>query len=908
MWIGAPGEPIPTGVAIRITNLQNGEPVAGATVTWESFGPNGVVVHASAHSDAKGLATAVWQLGTSAGEQQLLVSVRSGQRTGEIKLRALAVPHVVAQLRISVDSLTVVRLGDSLPISVTAVDPYGNVFAPPAPRLSSSDSTVGTAAGSVFVAGPRRGATELEIVSDYVRARIPLRVVQHVAAIIPQTNALSFTSLGAELPIRYAVLDDRGRLVADTTAALSVADTTVAQLSDTLVRALKTGSTELRYTVGTATTTIPVAVQQRIASLRLQPDSIRFDALRDTATFQPVAVDSLGFPIPNPDLVYELSDGQVVTLAGASLLEAAGPGVSLLTLRDPVTSVSVMMPIVVQQRVASIDLAPVTFDALGDTILVPAVARDRLGYRVQDAALIYAMSDTVVAGVFGDRLYSRGEGVVTLTAQDPITGTLTTANVVVAQLVTSVVLDVSDAWFDALGDTVSVGFTARDRLGAIVASAAVTYMSSDTTVVRVSGDGSVESQWNGSAVVRVTSSDGPYADVRVVVAQIARTMTAVQRYDRGIVTLPVGSLVPVECQAYDSNGYAVPDAPVLESTSHGTVTGGTCNDLRVARSGYDTLVLATGSARATLPLIIAASPVASSRLGDIVVTDRPIVGPWAPSIHRSPSGDLEVYSSSYVMDSSVGYTRANLHRLKWLGGNSFAYDSVAISHADSICDPQGQGIENMTIMPKSEGPGWRMLYAAGSFECYGWQVFSAVSTDGRTWTKEPGVRLANGSTGPTGGRPWPAGEGMQAFQLTNGEWQLIVSTFEHVLPPPANQWAITEWRSTDQLNWTYVGPVLTVRDMPTGWQGSVYSPTIHELAPGLWRMVFTADGRNQPGSRSALWSAVSTDRQHWQIESELLGDATSNLMYSSLDGDQLVFLRRDVGDAWRLAIATIRMP
>jgi hypothetical protein len=467
MWIGAPGEPIPTGVAIRVSNVQNGEPVAGATVTWESFGPNGVVVHASAQSDAKGLATAVWQLGTSAGEQQLLVSVRSGQRTGELKLRALAVPHVVAQLRISVDSLTVVRLGDSLPISVTAVDPYGNVFAPPDPRLSSSDTTVGTVAGSVFLAGPRRGATELEIVSNYVNARIPLRVVQHVAAIVPQTTALRFTSLGAELPIRYAVLDDRGRVVADTTAALSVADTTVAQLSDTLVRASKTGSTELRFAVGTATTTIPVEVQQRIASLRLQPDSIRFDALRDTATFQPVAVDSLGFPVPNPDLVYELSDGQVVTLAGASLLEAAGPGVSLLTLRDPVTSASVMMPIVVQQRVSTIQVAPITFDALGDTLPIAAIAVDRLGSAVIGASLTYSISNPGIATIEPDgRLRSQADGHAVVTVSDLDNGTTGSAEVIVDQVATnlSVAVDypseVVRLW---VGDILPLNCQATDR-------------------------------------------------------------------------------------------------------------------------------------------------------------------------------------------------------------------------------------------------------------------------------------------------------------------------------------------------------------------------------------------------------------------------------------------------------------
>jgi len=137
---------------------------------------------------------------------------------------------------------------------------------------------------------------------------------------------------------------------------------------------------------------------------------------------------------------------------------------------------------------------------------------------------------------------------------------------------------------------------------------------------------------------------------------------------------------------------------------------------------------------------------------------------------------------------------------------------------------------------------------------------------------------------------------------------MIVGTFEHVTPPDVNKWQITEWRSPDQLNWTYVGPVLTTRNMPLGWQGSVYSPTIREIAPGLWRMLFTADGRGTPGSRSAIWSAVSTDKTHWQIEREVIGGSNTNIYYSALLADQVVFIRRDGNGPLLLGIASVKMP
>ena len=373
----------------------------------------------------------------------------------------------------------------------------------------------------------------------------------------------------------------------------------------------------------------------------------------------------------------------------------------------------------------------------------------------------------------------------------------------------------------------------------------------------------------------------------------------------------MGSSVPLACQAFDRNGYVVSGDPTLIGSVSGTVVGTACSSLRVQQSGSDTLTFALGSAVVRVPAVIAAAPSASASLGSTIAADTlpGPAGPWAPSARLNEQGQLEVYYTGWsaVRDSS-GYTRGDLQRLIWLGGNQFRYDTLVVPHDDDICSPQGQGIENMVIMPRSEAPGLRMLYAAGSNRCYGWQVFSAVSGDGRTWTKEPGVRLSNGGTAVLGQPPWPAGEGMSVDQLPDGEWRMIAGTFEHISPPETTKWQITEWRSPDQLQWTYVGPVLTTRDMPEGWQGSVYSPTIREFRPGLWRMLFTADGRGTPGSRSAIWSAVSTDRTHWQVEGEVLGGQGVDLYYSAMVGDLVITVRKGADGRGVLAMATLRTP
>jgi hypothetical protein len=216
------------------------------------------------------------------------------------------------------------------------------------------------------------------------------------------------------------------------------------------------------------------------------------------------------------------------------------------------------------------------------------------------------------------------------------------------------------------------------------------------------------------------------------------------------------------------------------------------------------------------------------------------------------------------------------------------------------------------VVARQDAPGWRMYVSSGQFTCYGWQVFSAVSTDEKNWTLEPGVRLQDGqSSTPDASIPppyWPTGEGMVVDQLPSGGWRMLLGAYEH-LNPYEDKFQIIEWDSPDQLNWTYQGPVLTTRQLPVAGQGSVYSPTIKQVAPGLWRMIFTADSRPQVGWRSTLWSALSTDLQTWQVEGQLLGSNATSLYYSALVGDRLVFIRHDDGD-WRnyIGIATVSMP
>jgi hypothetical protein len=339
LWLGAPGEPIPAGVTVRIRDPQ-GEPLAGAAIRWEPRGRDAQVLGGSAQSSASGLASAVWVLGTDAMErQELHVTARWGRRQRELILRARAIPNVVAQLRVPVDTPAVLRLGDSLPIVVTAVDPFGNTFPAPAPTFVVVDSTIGRIAHASIVAGPKRGRTQLSVTSDRVAIQLPVHVVQYVASVTPEADTLNFTSLGAVQPVRYVLRDDKGGLVDDTIAAATVADTSVARLTPDGIRARKPGVTSLSLVVGTSTATVALRIQQRVASLGFHRDTILIAALRDTTTIQAVARDSLGYLIAEPQINIQVTDAEIATVDFGTVLQAVTPGVTFVTLRDPVTGI-----------------------------------------------------------------------------------------------------------------------------------------------------------------------------------------------------------------------------------------------------------------------------------------------------------------------------------------------------------------------------------------------------------------------------------------------------------------------------------------------------------------------------------------------------------------------------------------
>ncbi len=368
----------------------------------------------------------------------------------------------------------------------------------------------------------------------------------------------------------------------------------------------------------------------------------------------------------------------------------------------------------------------------------------------------------------------------------------------------------------------------------------------------------------------------------------------------------LGAPLGIRCAAVSVDGQPL---PVAVTSRTGAVSGSGCDALTVVRSGHDTLDLRAGPAERRLAIAVAAPAELASDLADRLMIDglpRQPVAWWAPSARLNARNEVELYAAAYRGSAQDSTYRADLYRLVQATPSDplhFRVDGIAMQPDSQPCSLMGSGIENVAIVPRAEGEGFRMFLAAGSFYCYDWQVFSAVSSDARVWSLEPGIRVPNSGL-------WPVGEGMVVRRLpASGEWQMIVGGTPPTVGPFWDGFEIVEWRSTDQLTWWYQGALLTRAEVGLPPGRSLYSPTVREFAPGLYRMVFAEDVDLDSATR--LYTAVSADGEHWRFEGTLLDSTAVRVFYATLVGDRLYSVSVPPGTAdidRYLSAFTVRMP
>jgi adhesin/invasin len=168
---GVVGTALGSPVAFKVVD-QNGAPIEGVDVTLTVTAGSGSLSSTIVTTDANGLASVTWTLGTVAGADSLSASIAA---LPSVSLGATALPDAPASLAVIGGAAQTGAVGATLstPLAVRVMDQYGNAV--PSVTVTWADDANGTfaspttltdatgAATNVYTLGPSAGTEDVSV-------------------------------------------------------------------------------------------------------------------------------------------------------------------------------------------------------------------------------------------------------------------------------------------------------------------------------------------------------------------------------------------------------------------------------------------------------------------------------------------------------------------------------------------------------------------------------------------------------------------------------------------------------------------------------------------------------------------------------------------------------------------------
>ncbi len=294
---------------------QNGQAMAGASVTWASGSAAVGMVSAA------GLVTAVAN-GTA------MITATSGSASGTA---TVTVAQEVSVVTIAPVADTLVA-GDTLRLTAEAADANGHPVAGTEFEWASSDTLVAVVDDAGLVTGFGAGEAEVTATAAGVTGRAALTVMAPApttVAVTPDTVALR--ALGQTAQLAAEVRDQIGRVMEGVGVSWSSADTTIAAVDSAgLVWAVGSGTTAVAAMASEATGEAVVRVMQSAGSVVVSPSADTI-APADTLRLVAEALDENGHPVAGAEFRWTSSDVSVATVDASGLVRGVLEGMATIT-------------------------------------------------------------------------------------------------------------------------------------------------------------------------------------------------------------------------------------------------------------------------------------------------------------------------------------------------------------------------------------------------------------------------------------------------------------------------------------------------------------------------------------------------------------------------------------------------
>lgn len=273
-----------------------------------------------------------------------------------------------------------------------------------------------------------------------------------------------------------------------------------------------------------------------------------------------------------------------------------------------------------EPEVASIEVVPGadTLTALGDTVALTAVAQDAAGNEIPGVTFTWSTSNQSVVAVDGDIAVAVGNGSAAVTASaEGVTGT---AELAVAQRVSTVTVEPASATLTTVGSTQQFTASAVDANGNAVSDAPFVWASEDHTVATVDPDGLATAKGSGEIAITATAQDIPGHATLTVDQQIDHLAFLGQptATTAGVVFDPA-----IQVEVQDADGQRVADAGIAVTLAIGTnPAGGTLTGTKTVNAingvaSFSGLWIDRAAAGYTLSAASTGVPAGSSAAFDI---------------------------------------------------------------------------------------------------------------------------------------------------------------------------------------------------------------------------------------------------------------------------------------------------
>ena len=196
------------------------------------------------------------------------------------------------------------------------------------------------------------------------------------------------------------VRDQRGAVMTGVTVDWSSSATAVATVSATgLVTAIGNGGATVTATAGEASAAVEITVEQVAVALSLEPDSLRFAALGDTAVITATGSDANGHPMEDADVAWSSDDTSVATVSSSGVVTAVAKGSAHIMAAAGSVSASAFVNVDVVELSISVAPQRLHLRAVGDTATLTAMVADANGQPIETATVTWASADPNVATV-----------------------------------------------------------------------------------------------------------------------------------------------------------------------------------------------------------------------------------------------------------------------------------------------------------------------------------------------------------------------------------------------------------------------------------------------------------------------------------------------------------------------------